>query len=82
MWQAAWVDTFHTSSTGIMLSEGPYAEGGASISVLGAYAAPSGPAWGWRTSFEPTGHRLLIRQLNITPAGEEGRAVETDYTRA
>ena len=82
MWQAAWVDTFHTSSTGIMLSEGPYSEGSPSVCVLGSYAAPPGPPWGWRTSFAPAGDRLLIRHFNVSPAGEDGLAAEIDYTRA
>ncbi len=80
-WQVAWADTFHMG-TGIMLSEGPFTRGEAAISVLGSYDAGDGAPWGWRTTFEPAGHRLLVRHFNITPEGDEALAVELDYRRA
>lgn len=46
------------------------------VSVLGTYPAPDGPDWGWRIS---VAHRpsdeLVLQMTNVTPWGEEGRAV-------
>lgn len=47
------------------------------LNVLGSYAAGEGPRWGWRTTLSlrtPTG-ALVLQMTNITPWGEEGRAV-------
>lgn len=79
-WQIAWVDTFHTGSE-IMFSEGPLKEGSPGVSVEGSYGGPEGPPWGWRTTFEPAGDRLVVRHFNITPAGEEALAVQLDLKR-
>ena len=45
------------------------------------YAA-GGPDWGWRTTLSqrPT-DELVIQMTNITPWGEEGRAVRMIFTR-
>jgi hypothetical protein len=52
------------------------------ISVLGSYAAPTGPDWGWRIVITPDeGQSLRIVMFNISPDGQEELAVETDYTR-
>jgi hypothetical protein len=80
VWQAAWVDSWHTSGT-IMRFEGPH-NGDDELSVLGSYAAGDGPRWGWRTTFAPGRDRLLVRHFNIEPEGAEALAVEFDYTRA
>lgn len=77
--EMAWADSFHTG-TGIMFSKG--ANEGRGFGVLGSYEAPSGPPWGWRTEVQqPEADRLIITHYNITPDGQEAKAVETDYRR-
>ncbi|MBJ7329651.1 MAG: DUF1579 family protein [Solirubrobacteraceae bacterium] len=83
LWQVAWVDSFHTAGTGLMISEGPIVPGSTTIDVVGSYLDGGGTAWGWRTSFAPEGDgNLAVRHWNITPDGEEALAVEFAYARA
>ena len=79
---AHWVDSWHMSDK-VMACEGPSTEAGSSLEVRGAYAAPPGPDWGWRTVIEATGadsFRMLM--YNVSPDGKEDLAVEAVYTRA
>jgi hypothetical protein len=56
------------------------ADGDGAISVCGAYAAPEGPDWGWRTVIRPSaGRSLQVIMHNISPDGQEYLAVEADY---
>lgn len=81
IWQVAWIDSFHTSASGVMLSEGPL--GGGTVDVLGSYPDSDGTAWGWRSEYAPMGKdRLRVRHWNITPGGESALAVEFAYVRA
>lgn len=75
-----WSDTFHMSR-GVMLSTSDRPATKSGFSVLGRYAAPPGPPWGWRTEFAVRGKRLVIAHFNRTPDGQETRAIEIRYAR-
>ena len=77
---AHWVDTWHMGEA-VMSCQGTVENDG-SVTVLGSYAAPPGPDWGWRIVLQPLdGAALRLVMYNVTPDGDEGLAVEADYTR-
>ena len=83
-WECAWADSFHSGSS-IMFSQTSGEADPAHFAVLGSYGdsqTPPGPRWGWRTEIkQPDDDRLLITMINISPEGEEVRAVEVEYAR-
>ena len=77
---AHWIDTWHMGDK-VMACQGTVSNNG-QISVLGSYAAPPGPDWGWRTIITPgEDQSLRLIMFNISPDGQEDLAVEADYTR-
>jgi hypothetical protein len=83
-WECAWIDSFHCGSS-IMFSHTAGDADPAHFAVLGNYGdgqTPPGPRWGWRTGIEQIDDdHLSITMTNISPDGEESRAVEVEYTR-
>ncbi|MEM9490490.1 MAG: DUF1579 domain-containing protein [Myxococcota bacterium] len=85
-YEMAWVDSFHTGTEIMYCTGTPAAE---RFAVLTHYGPPDAQ-WGWRTEItfggaeggaESDSDHLIITAFNITPAGDEGKAVETRYQR-
>ena len=77
--QAVWTDSWHSKDV-LMLCNGTIDAGG-DISVLGHYAVPENPEWGWRTEIIRTSDSFRYIMYNISPEGTEELAVETDFQR-
>lgn len=76
---AIWVDTWHQQKPVQCLN---VAEVWGVFTINYAYEVPNNPKWGWQTklSERPDGS-LVLQMTNITPWGEEGRAVKMVFTR-
>ena len=75
----AWIDSFHNSER-MMICTGAVDRDG-TLDVRGAYAAPPGPDWGWRTRLSAEGDRLSMVMFNVSPDGQEDLAVDAQYLR-
>ncbi len=76
---ASWVDSWHQSEQvkchylGGMLGL---------VTIEYSYPAPPGPDWGWRINLSQRPDDSLVLQMtNITPWGEEGRAVRMIFQK-
>jgi hypothetical protein len=76
---AQWIDSWHNGFT-VMTCDGTVNDSGV-IDVRGAYPAPPGPDWGWRTVITPGADTLQVVMHNIWPDGREELAVEDWFTR-
>lgn len=78
-YHCAWIDSFH-NGTNTMYSE---QDGTSGLSFTGKYGSDNpSEQWGWRTEIShPSEDELIITMFNITPEGEEAKAVETVYKR-
>ncbi len=72
-------DTFHASE-GMKFDN--WSVPGALVGLIGSYAMGGGPAWGWRmvVGLRPTGE-LVLQMTNVTPWGEDGRAVRMVFSK-
>ena len=72
-------DTFHAAEG---MAFEAWSVPGAVVGLLGSYSMGGGPAWGWRivVALRPTGE-LVLHMTNVTPWGEDGRAVRMVFSR-
>ena len=73
-----WVDSWHQPT----ITQCTRIDAWGLFTLHNTYDVPSNPAWGWRSklSERPTGE-LVLQMTNITPWGEEGRAVRMIFSR-
>ena len=76
---AIWIDSWHqpdpAKCTNVLDEWGLF-------TVKHSYAVPSNPSWGWRSKLAQRPDDTLVLQMtNITPWGEEGRAVRMIFTQ-
>lgn len=78
--QAVWLDSWHMQDA-LMHCEG-IGDITEHISVIGAYAAPPDPDWGWQIDILPqSGETFQLLMHNISPKGEKMLAVEINFSR-
>jgi len=74
---AVWVDSWHTGPTWMTFTGG---DGDAeTLRLLGSYAAPTGPDWGWQIHVRP--RDAVITMHNVVPGSEPYQVVELALER-
>jgi hypothetical protein len=78
--EASWVDSYHNNTAIMFCTGNPTGNG---FWVLGSYPDPTGgPDWSWRTELELLdANHLIISAYNLSPEGNETKAVETRLER-
>lgn len=78
-YQLIWMDSFHTG-TSMIFFEGSMTD--VTFNVRGSYPAgeQNEQTWGWRMTMEKKGGNILWKHYNITPDGQEFRAIEITLT--
>ena len=76
--RGAWIDSWHQNREMMLLT----GESSDDIDFRGTYQATGYPVWGWRIRLERTQEGLRLLMWNISPEGDERRAVEGRYTRS
>jgi hypothetical protein len=71
------IDSWHLSSAS-MRQVGMTDE---AIDVFGEYEVEGHPNWGWRTRIDIKDESVTVRMWNVSPEGNEDRAVEAVYRR-
>ncbi len=77
---AAWLDSWHYAEK-MMACEGKCNEDG-SLTVVGSYAAPEGPDWGWWLTLQPLNmNQFKLLMHNVPPGEQPALAVECLFER-
>ena len=77
--EASWVDSWHQSE---QVKCDYVSQMSGLVTVEYSYPAPPGPDWGWRIKLSQRPDDSLVLQMtNITPWGEEGRAVRMTFLK-
>ena len=79
-YEVSWFDSFHMNYA-ILFSTGKATQDG--FSVFSQYDIAKGvPPWGWRTEYRLIDdNSLIITSYNVTPEGQESKAIEVIYHR-
>jgi len=75
--EAVWVDSWHTGSSWMSFS-GDVGEDG-ELRLLGSYAAPTGPDWGWHIHLRP--QDAVLTMHNVVPGSDPYQVVELALER-